>query len=928
MKHRLIKATLIALAIFSLHITNSVFAAAGDLDLTFSSDGIALNQFGDGDDAIADIAILADGAIIAAGTSGLNSNSQIVLAKYKSDGSLDLSFGTNGKVTTRNIRNLAAESVAIQSDGKILVGGNVRPNGSNGSFVVIRYNPDGSLDSTFGNAGIVRTAISNVNLDGGFIAIQPDGNIILAGNTITTNPDSGRLVLVQYKPDGSLATDFGNSGILISTNSVFNRAASSVVIQSNGRIVVAGTAKSTLSNDDFAVARFLSNGTLDTSFDADGIVTTSFGTENDQAKDVAIQSNGDIVVTGNATIAGNVNFAVVRYKTNGSLDSTFDSDGIVLLDAASSVVADTSLTIQSNGRIVVAGTTADFFVFRLNTNGSLDTTFDTDGIVTTDVSTRSDNPSSIIIQADGKIVAAGSSGKQSSALVSIPADFALVRYNSNGSIDNIDTDGIITTGDFSSNADLKAVALQSNGKIVAAGSSFNGVSRLFTVVRYNTNGSLDTTFDADGIVTTPITSTRTIELSVAIQADGKIIVAGEAAGSLFELYVVRYNTNGSLDTSFDTDGIVIIDNGSKANPDSAAVAIQSNGKILVAGSTSAGVNFRSFMLARLNTNGSLDTTFDTDGIAVTSINTISTESDLAESLAIQSDGKIVVVGSSSLTSTNTVFAVVRYNINGGLDTTFNSDGIVTTAFVTPPATNRSVANSVAIDANGKIVVGGSALSQFALVRYNSNGSLDTSFDTDGKVTTNVSSASDSCNSIKIQSDGKILAGGTASNDFALVRYNTNGSLDTTSFAENTSNLFGSGGIVTTDLNELSNDTIEAIAIQADGKIIAVGTSDEQFAVARYQALAPTAATAAINGRVSTASGRSIRNVSLTLTDTTTGEIKYTLTNPFGYYRFQDLEVGRSYILNLGSKRFTFAEPTRVISLNEDLTGEDFVSEEK
>jgi uncharacterized delta-60 repeat protein len=392
-------------------------------------------------------------------------------------------------------------------------------------------------------------------------------------------------------------------------------------------------------------------------------------------------------------------------------------------------------------------------------DGDLDTSFSSDGKVTTAVGLGDDGAHSVVLQSDGKIVAAGYSTDV----------FAVVRYNIDGSLDTtFDTDGKVTTaiGSFDS---AYSVVVQSDGKIVAAGYSDNGSKYDFAVVRYNTNGSLDTTFDTDGKVTTAIGSGTDIAYSVVLQSDGKIVVAGYSYnGTNDDFAVVRYNTDGSLDTTFDTDGIVTTAIGS--NIDRAnSVVVQSDGKIVAAGYSYNGSNF-DFAVVRYNTDGSLDTTFDTDGKVTTAIGS---GTDAAYSVVLQSDGKIVVAGHSRIGS-NDDFVVVRYNTDGSLDTTFDTDGKVTTAI----GSGTDEARSVVVQSDGKIVAAGysriGSNFDFAVVRYNTNGSLDTSFDTDGKVTTAVGLGDDEAYSVVLQSDGKIVVAGYSDNgsynDFAVVRY--------------------------------------------------------------------------------------------------------------------------------------------------------------
>lgn len=372
-----------------------------------------------------------------------------------------------------------------------------------------------------------------------------------------------------------------------------------------------------------------------------------------------------------------------------------------------------------------------------------------------------------------------------------------------------------------------AVAVQPDGKIVVAGESGGFPSRVFTLVRYNTDGSLDTSFDGDGKVTTAIgTGGSAIVYDVVIQTDGKIIAVGSSFnGSNSDFTIVRYNADGSLDTSFDTDGKLIIPIGTDTD-EAYGVIIQPNGKIVLAGGSRATPS-NNFALVRLNSDGSLDSSFDGDGKVTTPMGI---GIDGASGIAIQADGKIVVTGDS-----NNDFAVVRYNSNGSLDTSFDGDGIVTT----PISTDQNGGDEpgeIAIQADGKIVVAGFSDNfssvDFATVRYNANGSLDTSFNGTGKVVTPVGEGNDYAYSLAIQANGKIVVAGgsnsnTSSTDFALVRYNPNGSLDTT--------FDGDGKLTTVFSNTV--DSIQSVAIQPNGKIVAAGRSNnvtfDEFAVARY-----------------------------------------------------------------------------------------------
>jgi uncharacterized delta-60 repeat protein len=345
---------------------------------------------------------------------------------------------------------------------------------------------------------------------------------------------AGKLDLT-FGIDGLVTTDFGST----------SDGAGSVAIQADGKILVTGTTVPPGAGADFALARYNSDGSLDTTFGTDGKVTTDFGSQ-DSAGSVAIQADGKIVVTGVSIQPGTgYDFALARYNTDGSLDTTFDGDGKVTTDFGFSYDYGMDLAIQADGKIVVTGwsiqpgTGYDFALTRYNSDGSLDTTFDGDGKVTTDFGFSEDLGPDVAIQADGRIVVAGHSIQPGTGY-----DFALARYNSDGSLDTtFDGDGKVTTDfGFSFDAGL-GLAIQADGKIVVSGFSIQpGTGYDFALTRYNSDGSLDTTFGADGKVTTDLGSSSDIGMSVAIQADGRIVVAGYSyqPGTGGDFAVARY----------------------------------------------------------------------------------------------------------------------------------------------------------------------------------------------------------------------------------------------------------------------------------------------------------------------------------------------------------------------------------------------------
>jgi uncharacterized delta-60 repeat protein len=336
------------------------------------------------------------------------------------EGSLDTTFGTGGIVTTDIGSSDVARSVVLQSDGKIVVAGYATDPGGSDDFAVVRYNPDGSPDGSFGTGGIVTTGISGGDARANSVVLQSDGKIVVAG----TNGNDD-FAVARYTTAGSLDTTFGTGGI-VTTDIDDEDEANSVVLQSDGKIVVAGEA-----DGDFAVVRYTTAGVLDTTFGGgDGKVTTNIAGAA-SANSVVLQSDGKIVVAG---YADDNDFAVVRYTTAGVLDpdfggdGTFGAPGIVTTDIGTDIDRAYSVVLQSDGKIVVAGyarmgLTDDIAVARYTTAGSLDTTFGTGGIVTTPIGTSTDRAYSVVLQSDGKIVVAGS------ARFGSTNKFAVVRYS-------------------------------------------------------------------------------------------------------------------------------------------------------------------------------------------------------------------------------------------------------------------------------------------------------------------------------------------------------------------------------------------------------------------------------------------------------------------------------------------------------------------
>jgi len=390
-------------------------AADGELDSTFGGDGKVTTVFENGARARA-VAVQADGRIVVVGAAaGPSVSGEFALARYEDDGDLDATFGVGGTLTTpiTPMGGDEAYAVAVQADGKIVAAGTANQE----LFALARYEPDGTLDPTFGTGGIVATDITPGKRDIAYsVAIQSDGKIVTAGTTGTNRP---KFALARYDIDGALDTSFGEDGTVITGFGGWG-IAGEMLIQPNGKILLAGHG-----GRGFGLARYLPDGTLDPSFGGDGKVTA---VPLGWAMALALQPDGRIVVAGDRDIFVS---AVVRFTRHGELDRTFGGDGKVLTDIGGVEQALIGLVIQPNSRIVGAGHAGPheygeavewrFVLTRLRADGTLDRTFGRHG----KVSTRFAGGAFAIdatAQPDGKVVVVGGAGASNTEA------FAVARY--------------------------------------------------------------------------------------------------------------------------------------------------------------------------------------------------------------------------------------------------------------------------------------------------------------------------------------------------------------------------------------------------------------------------------------------------------------------------------------------------------------------
>lgn len=410
------------------------------------------------------------------------------------------------------------------------------------------------------------------------------------------------------------------------------------------------------------LASYSQPGSLDLSFGGSGYVITSISPLNDEGHRVVIQKDQKIIVAGWTQLndPAHVGYAMIRYNSDGSYDTSFGVNGIVITsfflnDIAYAYAVALQNTIHDQSKILMTGGAGSlgFTTLRYNHDGTIDNTFGISGRVSTHIGMQEyEEATSMLIQNDNKIIIAGS------ALDSTFDPFiVLVRYNIDGSLDSSFGNGGKVITNIGSGCGSEDITLQIDQKIIVAGqASFGGSPTEYVISRYNTNGSLDTAFGLGGIVNTDLGYTGQESRHVVIQDDGKIVVAG--IGNHNKTVIMRYNLDGTLDSFFGTGGhvITISPNNPNIHFSANSISLQSDGKLIVAASEANGWPNDSIAIIRYNTDGSIDNTFGHNGFAKFYFGTTSYGIDLA----VQNDGKIVCAGSAS-TPNNPSFLIFRIN---------------------------------------------------------------------------------------------------------------------------------------------------------------------------------------------------------------------------------------------------------------------------
>lgn len=719
--------------LLTLHITLLCFPQSGSIDFSFNSVDVGYGNAPGANSNVLDSSLQADGKIIIIGNfNTYNDTARKNIARLNVDGSLDRSFdpgiGTNKDIQT----------VSIQADGKIIIGGLFTSYNGTPINHVARLNSDGSIDTSFNPNLDLKITISTS-------LIQNDGKIIIGGYYYEYG--SAINYLIRLNTNGSVDNSFSSGmppkGLIHCTS-----------VQTNGKIIVGGVFSDATETNRTIIVRLNSDGSLDSNFPVE------IGNDGEVVSTTSVQSDGKII------IGGIIQKGIRRLNSDGSLDTSFSIDK----DFFGGVSA---IAIQSDGKILVGG---DFGIYkkttihsiaRLNNDGSLDTSFDSRTFYTNpfdgkEYSNSIGEVATILIQSSGKIMIGGYFGNYTYYSYALSNKSYVVGLKSDGTFDPSFNPQTAANGEVSN------LALQADGKIIIAGNfdRYNDIPGKH-LARLDADGNQDMSFNPD------LDTDNTLK-ALLVQPDGKIVIGGGyVKDGTFVNSIFRLNSDGSKDTSFNP--------GTGAKGNVLSISYQPDGKIIIGGYFEEYNGITVKNVARLNSDGSLDTSFNTGnsingGVWATSI---------------QSDGKILIGGTFLKT-------VVRLNADGSLDTNFNS-GI-----------KNIFCLAIAVQSDGKIIIGGSYSGSNNIVerpinRLNSDGSLDTSFNSgtgpNGYIYT-----------ISLQSDGKIIIGGDFDNYNntaikSIASLNTDGSLDTR---------FNPG----TGINLLS--AIKSSAIQSDGKIIISG----------------------------------------------------------------------------------------------------------
>jgi uncharacterized delta-60 repeat protein len=639
----------------------------GSLDTSFVQSGTGF------DNTVRSIAIDSNGKILVGGYFvSYNGVQSKYIARLNSDGSLDTSFAPIGT----GLNNIV-ETLAIDTNGKILVGGNFTLYNGLSSKYIARLNSDGSLDANFTSSG---TGLNSIVMT---IVIDTNGKIVVGGGFTNYNGTPVNYI-TRLNTDGSVDASFNIAG------SGFNAEVYTLKIASDGKILAGGPFTTYNGVNRKYIARLNSSGTLDTSFSPTGTGL------NDLVYSLGVYENDKILVGGSfITYNGIVTQFFTSLNPDGTLNTSFTLAGSGFNGQVMAIASDVNGRILIGGQFSLYNGTPTNGIIRLNSNASRDMSFNPHG---TGFNSRIN---SVIFDNNGKLLVAGAFTKYKG----IKAN-RIVRLNLDGTVDS---NFVLASG--GPNDEIESLAVDSNGKIIIGGffTTYDGLSAN-GLARLNSDGSLDTSFTRTG------SGLDNQIAALAIDSIGRIVVGGwftrnDGSG----VYgVVRLNSNGTVDTNFEAT--------TRVNDGVKTLAVDSNGKIVIGGPFLDFDGTGKHYIARLNDDGTADPSFVPDGVG---------PDDTIESLAIASDGKILIASAFSDYGGTAVNGIARLNSDGSLDASFAPEGTGPTSMV----------NTMALAADGSIIVGGYITDSNGeringIVKLNSDGTMNANFSQSSKIPSN------------------------------------------------------------------------------------------------------------------------------------------------------------------------------------------------
>jgi uncharacterized delta-60 repeat protein len=397
---------------------------------------------------------------------------------------LDPSFGNGGIVETYfgQYVDSKVHDMLLQPDGKIIVCGTTYVNSFD--FMMIRYLENGALDPSFGDNGKAFIDFDNLNNYGMAYALQTDGKIVVVGHSNTPNYES--ISIARINANGTIDTSFGENGIVRQTTGSYECYGNDVVIQPDGKILVAGKGIYPPQGEDFFLARYLEDGSLDTTFDGDGKVENINDLSSGAQPVITLQNDGKILLSGMGGVAGQQHYCTMRFLDNGALDNTFSDDGIQLTLIPGDYNWPGNIIIQPDQKIVIAGYSGPwqfehFSIIRLDANGNLDGDFASAGVFTHSINQGLDLLNDVLIQPDGKILACGYTITPNDGY-----DFVAMRLNEDGSIDSgFGENGVLNQTFSFSESRAVAMAIQPDGKLLIAGDAPDFTNHHTAIARYD-----------------------------------------------------------------------------------------------------------------------------------------------------------------------------------------------------------------------------------------------------------------------------------------------------------------------------------------------------------------------------------------------------------------------------------------------------------